>query len=69
MAQVSKSKACLRVIGDSLVPQEITKLLRCEPTGAYAKGDKRVIKATGKEVTYPRGAWRIEAVKSRTPTK
>ncbi|MEW8231490.1 MAG: DUF4279 domain-containing protein [Candidatus Thiodiazotropha endolucinida] len=64
MAQVSRSKACLRIIGDSLVPAEITELLQCEPTGAYAKGDIRICKTTGREVSYPRGSWRLKAAEA-----
>ena len=64
MAQISRSKASVRIIGDSLLPKEITKLLQCEPTGAYAKGDTRVVKATGREVTYPRGAWCLQATEA-----
>ena len=64
MAQVSRSKASLRFIGDSLVPEEITELLLCKPSAAYAKGDKRKIKATGRTVTYPRGAWRLQATEA-----
>jgi hypothetical protein len=64
MAQVSRSVACLRIIGDSLVPAEITELLQCEPTGAYAKGDTRIVKSTGREVAYPRGAWRLQAAEA-----
>jgi hypothetical protein len=64
MAQVSRSKACLRIIGDSLVPATITELLQCEPTGANAKGDTRIGKSTRRKFVYPRGAWRLQAAEA-----
>ncbi len=61
MAQVSRSKASLRIIGDSLNPQEISELLGCEGSTMYSKGDIRVIKKTGHEVERKSGHWSLVA--------
>jgi Domain of unknown function (DUF4279) len=35
----SKSFAWLRIVGESVIPDEVTRLLGCEPTRAWSKGD------------------------------
>ncbi|HSE22384.1 MAG TPA: DUF4279 domain-containing protein, partial [Pyrinomonadaceae bacterium] len=36
---LERTKVTLRVIGDELDPDEISKLLQCEPTSKARKGD------------------------------
>jgi uncharacterized protein DUF4279 len=64
MGQIRKSVAALRVIGDDLVPNEITALLGTSPTRAVVKGE------TGKHIVGPKvggvrvsrsGMWTLEA--------
>ena len=64
MAHVSRSKASLRIIGDSLNPQEISNVLGCEGTTMYSKGDIRVIKKTGREIERKSGHWSLTATES-----
>lgn len=61
MAQVSRSKASLRIIGDTLNPKEISDLLGIEGTTMYAKGDVRIIKRTGREIERKSGHWSLVA--------
>jgi hypothetical protein len=61
MAQLAKSAASLRITGDDLVPEEITKLLGGSPTLAYAKGDKKVGHKTGKVWIRKGGMWSLSA--------
>jgi len=64
MAHLSKSVTSIRIIGDDLVPDEITKLLGCTPTNSYFKGEVvRRIK-TGQEVTKKSGIWLLETTDS-----
>jgi len=44
-----ESKATLRIIGDALIPDEITRLLACAPTRAWSKGNVIRGKRTGRE--------------------
>ncbi len=64
MAQIRKSVVALRIIGDDLVPEEVTALLGTPPTRAVVKGQ------TGKHIVGPRvgdvkvarsGMWTLEA--------
>jgi hypothetical protein len=60
-----RSRATLRIIGDGLVPDEITSLLGCEPTSVQSKGE--VIRGnTGRERIAHIGLWRLRA-EERTP--
>jgi hypothetical protein len=61
----TRSVACLRIIGDDLVPDEITKLLGCAPTSAEFKGQVLTSKS-GRQRTARSGSWRMEA-SERTP--
>jgi Domain of unknown function (DUF4279) len=61
MAHVSRSKASLRVIGDTLNPKEVSVLLGCEGSTMYSKGDIRVIKKTGREIERKSGHWSLAA--------
>ncbi|TDU23311.1 uncharacterized protein DUF4279 [Panacagrimonas perspica] len=46
----------LRVFGDDLIPDEVTALLRCEPTESWRKGDVQSIRA-GHTRARTCGAW------------
>ncbi len=39
MALAHETAAAIRINGDDLVPDEITRLLGATPTGSHAKGD------------------------------
>lgn len=56
-----ESRATLRIIGDALIPDEITRLLGCAPTHARCKGDVIRGKTTGRERIAPTGTWQLEA--------
>jgi Domain of unknown function (DUF4279) len=56
-----ESKAGLRIIGETLVPDEVTHLLGCAPTRARRKGDVIRGKTTGRERIAPTGSWQLEA--------
>jgi hypothetical protein len=64
MAQIRQSVVALRIIGDDLVPDEVTALLGTTPTRAVVKGE------TGKHIVGPRvgdarvarsGMWTLNA--------
>lgn len=61
MGQFRSSQATLRVIGDALLPDEVTKLFGCEPTASQRKGERFVGQKTGSEWTAKTGMWRLEA--------
>lgn len=61
MAHIERSVATLRVIGDDLLPDEITRLLGCYPTTSHAKGEVVLGQKTGREYTKKVGMWRLEA--------
>ena len=61
-----KSAACLRIIGDDLSPEEITRVLGREATGAEHKGQVLRGKSSGRERIARSGSWRFE-VADRTP--
>ena len=56
MAHLQRSLATLRIMGDELVPAEISKLLGAVPTSAYAKGHQ-----LSSGVTRKSGIWRLRA--------
>lgn len=61
MPNLSRSTAALRLAGDSLVPEEITQLLGCQPSLGYAKGDVIGGVGTGRRYTKKLGLWTLEA--------
>lgn len=61
MPLFERSSASLRIIGDSLVPSEITRLLGCEPTGAQQKGSVITSRSTGRTRIAKAGMWWLEA--------
>lgn len=64
MAQVSKSVATLRIMGDDLNPVEITALLGHAPTESQTKGDELIGRATGNKRIARIGLWRLTATPS-----
>jgi hypothetical protein len=61
MAQLQKSAVTLRIMGENLIPDEITTLLRASPTHTETKGDKIVGKKTGHVRIAKVGMWRLRA--------
>ncbi len=66
MAHVQKSVLTLRISGDDLIPDEITKFLGARPTAAETKGEKVVGGNTGHVRIAKMGMWRLHA-KDREP--
>ncbi len=61
MTHLSKSKVTLRIMGEELIPDEISKLLGSDATHYYKKGDVFKSKSTGNERIEKIGMWRIQA--------
>ncbi len=61
MACIYRSSATLRIIGNDLVPDEISHLLGASPTHAQTKGDKIVGEKTGNMRIARFGMWRLQA--------
>jgi Domain of unknown function (DUF4279) len=58
MATIAKSTATLRVFGDDLEPESVTRLLGTEPTDQYRKGETRTTSG-GRQYTRKYGMWRL----------
>jgi len=61
MAHIERSVATLRVIGDDLLPDEISRLFGCPPTKSQVKGEAVRGQKTDREYTKKIGIWRLEA--------
>ncbi|MEF9966687.1 MAG: DUF4279 domain-containing protein [Comamonas sp.] len=61
MAHLERSVATLRIMGDDLVPEEISRLLGAVPTSAHAKGHQYPLEESGRLVTRKSGVWRLRA--------
>jgi len=59
MSRITAS-ATLRIIGDKVVPEDCTKLLKLKPTRAWGK-DQLYISVTGHEVKRLTGLWVLES--------
>ena len=57
MAVPEELRVSLRILGDDLVPSEITMLLECLPTKSQSKGDVIEGKKTGKLREAKTGGW------------
>src|SRR5437773_1767306 len=66
MAHVQKTVVTLRIGGDDLVPDEITKLLGAKPTATQTKGEKLIGRKTGHVSIAKMGMWRLRT-KDREP--
>jgi len=60
MAGIGKTKASLRVIGDDLIPDDITNELGGFPSFSHAKGEV-IVGQSGAERVTKFGMWRLEA--------
>ncbi|WP_082173226.1 DUF4279 domain-containing protein [Methylobacterium platani] len=60
MPELARVTVALRIFGDGLDPDEITRLLGIEPTGLARKGDVHHT-ASGREVVARSGFWRLNA--------
>ena len=63
VATISRTKATLRIIGDALIPEEVTNLLGVEPTEAQHKGQE-LRGSTGISRTARFGMWRLRATET-----
>jgi hypothetical protein len=59
MAKLARALATLRIIGDELVPDEITAALGCEPTRSHARGE--TLTCRGVTTTARSGMWSLAA--------
>jgi Domain of unknown function (DUF4279) len=65
MPVLQRAVATLRIVGDELEPEEVTRLLGCQPTDAARRGEARIGKHTRGPTIARTGVWRLEA----TPTE
>lgn len=61
MAHLHRSVATLRVVGDNLIPGEITALLGADPSKAQTKGDQLIGPKTGRVRIAKSGMWCLYA--------
>ena len=61
MPSFERSRACLRVMGDSLVPEEISLLLGSEATQGQRQGEEIIGASSGRVRTARIGMWRLIA--------
>ena len=64
--EVDKAKASIRLFGDNLDPDEITRLLKCDPTEAYKKD--QIIKTAISQRTVETGMWSLKTEKNSNQT-
>lgn len=60
MTALSRSVASLRLIGDDLIPEEISRLLGATPTAYETKGAQSKPNAGGRTFTARTGSWRLK---------
>ena len=65
MAHLERSVATLRIMGDDLFPEEISRLLGAVPTSGYAKGHQLPSEPSGHMVTSKSGVWRLRAKETK----
>ena len=61
MPQLWRSVAALRIFGETLQPDEITRLLGSPPTKSRLKGDVRYRSKEGRETIAKEGMWLLSA--------
>lgn len=61
MAHLHRTVVTLRIIGDDLIPEEITACLGCPPTSGQRKGEVFIGKKSGREYTRRVGMWSLES--------
>lgn len=60
MPELARTTVSLRIFGDALDPDAITRLMGVEPTGCARKGDTRRT-ASSRDVVARSGSWRLHA--------
>ncbi|RYH57428.1 MAG: DUF4279 domain-containing protein [Alcaligenaceae bacterium] len=65
MAHLSRSVATLRIMGDELLPEEVSRLLGAEPTSGHAKGQHLSTGPSGRTLTRNSGMWRLCATETK----
>jgi hypothetical protein len=63
MAALHESAATFRIGGDALKPDEVSRLLGCQPSFAFAKGDIKLSKT--RPIVRKSGMWALEATKQQ----
>ena len=61
---IDETRVTLGLHGDDLVPDDITRVLRCPPTSSHRRGDPRRRSVT----PWPRGAWLL-SVQGKAPAE
>jgi uncharacterized protein DUF4279 len=64
MATISRTKASLRIFGDELNPDEVTKLLGGSPTKTQFKGEEIPLRKEGKFRVAITGGWWLQSGES-----
>jgi hypothetical protein len=62
MAQLNRAVATLRVMGDDLIPNEVSVLLGAQPTAAQVKGQEIPTKSASGFRIARSGLWRLRTV-------
>ena len=60
MAHLARSVASLRIFGDDLQPEVVSRILGCTPTKTWPKGHIQICKS-GREVAKRTGGWLLHA--------
>ena len=66
MGSLDRSVATLRIFGDDLIPEDVSKLLGAEPSKSFRKGAEEVGIVTGNIRIHKTGSWRL-SVERRNP--
>ncbi|WP_454255897.1 DUF4279 domain-containing protein [Pseudomonas sp. Marseille-Q8238] len=66
MGLLDRSAASLRIFGEDLIPEDVTKLLGAMPSKAHRKGEEEIGAVTGKVRVHKTGSWRL-SVERRSP--
>ncbi|WP_339414466.1 DUF4279 domain-containing protein [Pseudomonas sp. EA_35y_Pfl2_R5] len=66
MGILDRSAATLRIFGDELIPEDVSKLLGAMPSKSFHKGEEEVGAVTGKVRIHKTGSWRL-SVERRSP--
>lgn len=61
MAQIQRSLATLRIMGNNLDPTEITRLLGCAPDAAQTRGEEIAARSGGSVRIARKAMWRLSA--------
>lgn len=66
MPALEKTKATLRIHGDDLIPDEVSRLLGAQPDNARTRGEILIGKASGRSRVARTGVWSLRA-QDRSP--